>query len=165
MNIPCKILTTAALTFAAMLPISAQAQSSYYGLSPFEGIYAGGYVGGVMDPSAAWTLGGVAGANFAITDGFVAGVEAQAGITLDTSTSIDALMLGHLGYEANDQVMVYGAMGAGIINGVGSYAVGGGAEMIATDQLGIRGELLGTGAWGGGPKAARATAGVIWHVQ
>jgi len=73
--------------------------------------------------------------------------------------------LGHLGYEVDDQVMVYGALGAGIINGNGSYAIGGGAEAIVMDQLGVRGEVLGLGTWGGGLNAAKATAGVLWHVQ
>jgi hypothetical protein len=29
----------------------------------------------------------------------------------------------------------------------------------------VRGELLGLGLWGAGPDAARATAGLLWHVQ
>lgn len=163
MKFPCALFI-AAITLAVS-SVSAFAQSSYYGVSPFEGIYVGAYAGGVLDPSALATVGGVAGANFAITDGIMAGAEVQAGATFGATTTYDALMLGHLGYEVDDQVMVYGAMGAGIINGTGSYAIGGGAEAIVMDQLGVRGEILGTGTWGGGPNAAKATAGILWHVQ
>jgi outer membrane immunogenic protein len=167
MKLPCKSLVTAAcFTF---LSANAFAQSandySQYGLSPFEGFYAGAYGGFAFDPAAAGTVGGMAGVNYALTDGIILGVEAQGGVTFDTSTELDALMLGRLGYEIDDQTLVYGALGGGAVNGAGSYAVGGGAETIAFEQLGVRGEILGTGTWGGGLSAAKATAGVIWHVQ
>lgn len=164
MNIPCKVLLAAAtIGFSS---VGALAQDAYYGLSAFEGIYVGAYAGGLMSSTATnWTAGGIAGANFAITDGIVAGAEVQGGGTFGTTTTYDALMLGHLGYEISDQAMVYGAAGGGAINSTASYAVGVGAEFIAADQLGVRGEVLGTGAWGGGFTATKASAGVLWHVR
>ncbi|UJQ94931.1 hypothetical protein [Mariluticola halotolerans] len=163
MNIPCKILlATAAMCFSAG---GAYAQSAYYATSPFEGIYVGGYAGGVLNPGVTGTLGVVGGANFAVTDGVSVGVEAQGGAAFGNTTTFDALMLAHLGYEMNDEVMVYGALGTGVVNGAGSYAVGGGVEAIVVDQLGVRGEVLGTGAWGGGLSATKATAGLLWHVR
>lgn len=163
MNNPCKLLL-AALAFG-ISSAGALAQSAYYGTSPFEGVYVGGYAGGIMNPGATATLGVAAGANFAVTDGIMVGAEAQGGAAFGTTTTYDAMMLGHLGYEIDDQVMIYGALGSGLINGTGSYAVGGGAEAVVMDQLGVRGELLGTGAWGGGLNATKATAGILWHVQ
>jgi len=163
MNIPCKILlATAALCFSAS---GAFAQSAYYTTSPFEGIYAGGYAGGMLNPGVTGTLGVVGGANFAVTDGVSVGAEAQGGAAFGNTTTYDALMLAHLGFEIDDQVMLYGALGTGVIDGTGSYAIGGGAEAIVMDQLGVRGEILGTGAWGDGFSATKATAGVLWHVR
>ena len=163
MKVPCKILLAAAAL--SVSTVGALAQSSYYGASPFEGAYVGGYAGGILNPGATATLGVVGGANFAVTDGIVVGVEAQGGAAFGNTTSFDAMMLGHVGYELDDQVLVYGAAGSGVINGTGSYALGGGAEAIVADQIGVRGEILGTGAWGGGFSAAKATAGVIMHMR
>jgi len=167
MKLPCKALLTA--TCISFSSAGAFAQSAYdygqYGLSPFEGFYAGAYGGGAFDPSPAGTVGGMAGVNYALTDGIIFGVEAQGGVTFDSQTEFDALMLGRVGYEIDNQTLVYGALGGGITNGAGSYAVGGGAETIAIEQLGVRGEILGTGTWGGGLSAAKATAGIVWHVQ
>lgn len=162
MNIPCKMIL--AVTAFSISSISAFGQSAYYGTSPFEGAYVGGYAGGISNPGAT-TLGIAAGANFAVTDGIIVGAEAQGGAAFGNTTTFDAMMLGHLGYEVDDQIMIYGALGAGVVNGTGSYAIGGGAEAIVMDQLGVRGEILGTGAWGGGLNSAKATAGVLWHVQ
>jgi hypothetical protein len=143
----------------------AAAQSSYYGVSPFEGFYAGGYAGGMINSDSAGSLGVVAGVNFAVSDGVLLGAEAQGGATFGSSTSYDTLMLGHIGYQTDSQVMVYGALGTGVIDGTGSYAMGGGAEAIVTNQVGVRGEILGTGPWGSTMNSVKATAGVLWHVQ
>jgi len=49
------------------------------------------------------------------------------------------------------------------------YAFGGGLEVAATDAMSIRGEVLGQGFFGddapndGGPTAAKATVGVLFH--
>lgn len=163
MNIPCKILLAAAAF--GLIPAAAMAQSSYYGISPFEGAYVGGYGGAMTNPDMNGTLGGIAGANFSVTDGIMVGAEAQGGATFGSTTTYDAMMLGHVGYEVDDQMLVYGKLGAGMIDGTGSYAVGGGAETMLVDQIGVRGELLGTGAWGEGPSAAKVTAGVLWHMR
>ncbi len=166
MTIPCKIvLAAAAVLGLSSAGASAQSNTPYYGLSAFEGGYVGGYGGGFLHPEIDGTLGGIAGVNFALTDGIVIGAEAQGGATFGDSTTYDALMLGHLGYEVTDSAMVYGALGSGLIDGKGSYAFGGGAEAALSGQLGVRGELLGTGEWGGGVEATKATAGVLWHIR
>lgn len=166
MTVPCKtMLTAAAALCLSSAGALAQGDTPYYGLSAFEGGYVGGYGGGFLSPEVDGTLGGIAGVNFALTDGIVLGAEAQGGATFGDTTTYDALMLGHLGYEVNDSAMIYGALGSGLIDGAGSYAIGGGAEAIVTDQLGVRGELLATGEWGGGIEATKATAGVLWHMR
>ena len=152
--------------FLAAAPLSALAQSDYYGISSFEGFYAGAYGGAMFDPNATATAGGIAGVNFVITDSILAGLEVQGGAAFDTpTTTYDALMLGRVGYEINDMIMLYGAGGAGLINGATSYAVGGGAEVIVVDNVGVRAEALGTGAWGAGLSATKMSLGVVFHVQ
>lgn len=163
MKVPCKVLiATAAI---GVLTGSAFAQDAYYGNSPFEGVYIGGYGGAMVDSSTAGTAGIAAGMNFSVTDNILFGVEGQAGATFGNTTTYDALVLGKVGYEIDDMILVYGAGGLGAVDGVNSYAIGGGAEAMVVDQIGVRGEVLGTGAWGGGIKATKATAGVLWHVR
>ncbi len=141
------------------------AQSDYYALSQFEGFYVGAYGGAIMDPTMNASAGGIAGANFVVTDAILVGAEMQVGAKFAPTMTYDALMLGKVGYEINDTIMVYGAGGGGLVDGVGSYAFGGGAEAILIDQVGVRAEVLGTGAWGAAPDSTRISAGLLWHLQ
>jgi outer membrane immunogenic protein len=61
--------------------------------------------------------------------------------------------------------MIYGDVGAGLMNGAAVYAFGGGVELALTEQLSVRGDLQGIGAFGGGPTTAKATAGLLWHIN
>ncbi len=160
------LLASSVMCFSSLgLASGSQAQSDYYGISPFEGFYAGAYVGGMLDPTAVTTVGGMAGVNFVLTDNILAGVEMQGGATLNDPATYDALMLGRVGYELNDMTLLYGAAGGGVINNIGSYAIGGGAEIIAIDNVGVRAEALGTGSWGAGLNASKLTLGAMWYVQ
>lgn len=169
MNIPCKFLVATAI--AALAPISAIAQEaysadSYYtAASPFEGLYAGIYTGARFNPGTAALLGVAVGANFTLMENFSVGVEAQGGGAFGATSTFDALMLGHVGYELNHQAMIYGALGAGVVNGTGAYAAGFGADVMVMDQISVRGEILGTGPWGGGMNGAKASIGAMWHLR
>jgi len=137
-----------------------------FGASPFEGVYAGAYAGAGFDPNAKFALGGMAGVNFEVVDGVIVGAEVQGGAQTDgTTTTFEGLMLGRGGALVAPDLLAYGALGGGLANGTTSWAAGGGAEFMATDSLGVRGELLGTGPWGGGLANTRATAGVVLHVR
>ncbi len=162
-----KILHKTILAIAALgiSSTAALAQSDYYQLSQFEGFYVGAYGGADMSGTMTPSAGGIAGANFVITDYILAGAEVQGGAKFGATTSYDVLMLGKLGYEISDNLMVYGAGGGGLINGVTSYAVGGGAEAIVIDQIGVRAEALATGSWGGAINATKISAGLLWHLQ
>lgn len=148
---------------------AAQAQSTYdyyYGASPFEGAYVGAYAGGTVGTGVSATVGGMAGANFKVTDGVLVGVEAQGGVaTGGSGTQFDALMLGKAGVLLAPDAMVYGAGGAGVIGGTNSWAAGGGAEVMISNDVGLRGEALGTGAWGAGLSQGKVTAGAVWHIK
>jgi len=146
----------------------AMAQNAYdmYGPTSFEGIYAGGYLGGMMSSNSKWTGGGVAGANFEVTDSIMIGAEAQAGVSSDgTTTSFDGLMLGKAGVLASPETMAYVAAGGGSVAGKWSWAAGGGAEYMVLDSVGVRGEVLAIGNTVNGWTDTKATAGVVWHVK
>ena len=135
----------------------------------FEGFYAGLQLGGanVPGPGYVWTAGVVAGVNFALNQAILGGIEFQGGASWNGTgmTGADVLLLGHVGGYVTDQIMLYGALGGGWVSGTGSYAFGAGAEMPLTDQLAVRAEVLGTGTWGMTPNGARATAGLLFHMN
>ena len=132
----------------------------------FEGLYLGATAGGALSGSLAGTLGVVIGSNFAITDGIMAGVEFQGDTYWNGGyAAYDALAFGRIGGFASDNVMIYGDLGAGFLNSTTAYALGGGAEMALTDQLSLRGDLQGIGAFGAAPTVVKATAGLIWHMN
>lgn len=146
--------------------------SSSYG---FEGFYAGVLLGGMVDGTSSYltapdtsalNAGLAVGVNFYITDSVVGGVEVQASGNFGaTATVLDALALARVGFAPNDDFMVYGAAGAGVAGGSNVYAFGGGVEVSVMNNIGVRGEILGLGAWGAAPDAAKATVGLIWHMQ
>ena len=135
----------------------------------FEGFYVGATLGaGAFPvPGIVGTVGGVAGANFALTDAFLAGVEFQGDALWNGGGFIgfDALFLGKLGGYLSDDMIVYGTGGGGWVAGVGSYGLGAGIEMAVMDQVSVRGEAMATGTWGGLPNGGKATVGVLWHMN
>lgn len=169
----------AALTTGAM---AADFSDPYVPYTPtstafnFEGFYVGVLGGGFWDPAlgtayltapdtAAWSLGAAAGVNFYLTDSVLGGFEVQGSADIGASGTIfDGLALGRLGFSPTNEVMLYGAGGVGVAGGTGVYALGGGVEVAAWDQVGVRGEVLALGPWGAAPDAAKATVGLIWHM-
>jgi outer membrane immunogenic protein len=135
----------------------------------FEGFYAGAQLGGAAlpGPGIVGSVGAVAGANFTLTDAFVAGLEFQGDMLFNGAgyAGLDALLLGHFGGYVGQDLMVYGAAGFGALNGVGSYAFGAGIEAPLMDQVSARGEILGTGTWGVAPNGAKVTGGLLWHMN
>jgi opacity protein-like surface antigen len=134
----------------------------------FEGLYLGGSAGGAIDGGAlTGTLGVIAGANFAVTDGIIVGGEFQGDAywTGGGFTSFDALALGRVGGFISDNTMLYGDLGAGFKGGTAVYAVGGGAEMALSGPLSLRGDLQILGPWGALPSTGRATVGLLWHMN
>lgn len=156
-----------ALLLAFILGAAPAAAQSYYGTpSPLEGAYVGGYGGGSFDTGSSWSLGGMAGVNFEVTPGIMAGVETQGGANVNsTGTTWEGMMLARGGGGISPDAMVYGMLGAGVVNGTTSWGVGGGAEAIVAPQIGVRGEVLGTGPMGSGLNRAKVTAGLVWHMQ
>ncbi|MBU1175425.1 MAG: hypothetical protein KKH72_08470 [Alphaproteobacteria bacterium] len=145
---------------------AAPAAAQTYGTSPFEGAYVGGYAGGAFDPNAAVALGGMAGVNFEVSPGIIAGLEVQGGAELKSgSTTWEGLMLARGGGAVTPDAMVYGELGVGTVNSVTSWGVGLGGEAIVAPQIGVRGEVIGTGPWGSGLNRTKATAGLVWHMQ
>jgi outer membrane immunogenic protein len=133
----------------------------------FEGMYVGGTAGFITAGGIAGSLGGVVGANFAVTDGIIAGVEFQGDLLFSGGglSSYDALALGRVGGFISDNTMLYGDVGLGVVGSTSVYAFGGGLEMGLTDQLSVRGDVQGLGAWSAMPSAAKATVGLMWHMN
>jgi outer membrane immunogenic protein len=136
-------------------------------LFDFEGLYIGGTGGGAFAGGTLFgTAGVVVGANFAVSDGIIAGIEFQ-GDTYWTGgfAAYDALALGRIGGFVSDNAMIYGDLGAGVLNGAAAYAFGGGVELALNDQLAVRGDLQGIGVFGTTPSVAKATVGLLWHIN
>ena len=70
-----------------------------------------------------------------------------------------------LGGYLMDDMVVYGAAGAGWLANTPSYAFGVGVEKAVMDTVSVRADLLGTGSWGGGPNGIKASVGVLWHMN
>lgn len=136
-------------------------------LFDFEGLYVG-IAGGIANPSGlAGTVGGVVGANFAVTDGIIIGAEFQGDLYIASGgiAAYDALAFGRLGGFISDNAMLYGGLGVGYVDTTPVYALAGGVEMGVTDQFSIRGELQGIGAMGSSPSLGKATVGLLWHMN
>lgn len=161
----------AAFAMASATLVTAASAQDYgpygYGSGGFgfdwNGFYAGVYGGGVpLGDNASFNAGIFSGVNVAL-DSAVFGVEAQLGANLGDDLGIDALLLGKGGMSFGD-ALVYATAGAGLVGGDVGYAVGGGAEYGFNDYMSVRGEVLGTGAWGDLPGDVRMTAGVAFHL-
>ena len=158
---------TASAASAADLLVDTPADPIYSSpLFNFEGLYVGATGGGAYTGTLYGTLGVVVGANFAVTDGIIAGIEFQG----DTYWSggyaaYDALALGRLGGFVSDNAMLYADLGGGLLNGTGVYALGAGVELGLTDQISVRGELQGLGTFGAAPSVGKATMGLLWHIN
>lgn len=137
-------------------------------LFDFEGLYLGATGGGSLAGGGLYgNLGVVIGANFAVTDGIIAGVEFQGDTYWNGGgyAAYDALALGRIGGFVSDNTMIYADLGAGILNGATVYAFGGGVEMGVTEQVSVRGDIQGIGFFGGAPSVAKATVGVLFHIN
>ena len=133
----------------------------------FEGFYVGATGGATISNSLYGNVGVVAGANFAITDGIIAGVEFQGDTYWDGGgyTAYDALALGRVGGFVSDNVLLTGDLGVGLLNGGAVYAFGGGAEMGIASNFSVRGDVEAISYFGHAPSALRASAGLIWHMD
>jgi outer membrane immunogenic protein len=133
----------------------------------FDGLYVGGTAGLASYASTGYgSLGVVVGSNFAVTDGIVIGGEFQGDIYFNGGISaFDALALGRVGGFIADNIMIYGDVGAGIVDTTPVYALGIGAEMGLGGSLGVRGEVQTLGTFASAPGATRATVGLMWHMN
>lgn len=144
----------------------------------WTGFYLGANAGGEFTgENTNGVVGGVAGYNFEVTDGIVAGVEGRADYVFNGDFNAgEYLALARVGVTPTDAVLIYAAAGAGYRdtsnNGDsegGIYAVGAGAEVAVTDSVSVRGEVLGIGFLGDGLNgdnglaAAKATVGAMFH--
>jgi hypothetical protein len=149
----------------------------------FDGLYAGAIMGAMGNnkgnffveggPVRAVT-GGVVGVNTYVGDGLVVGAEAQGSITFDDTGAFgyDLFGLAHLGFLTTDDFMTYFLTGVGVVDNGLAFAVGGGFETRAWDNVAFRAEALAYGAIGVPPSGIdnpgltgiQITTGAIWHL-
>jgi len=169
------VAATLALSAGALGAENASPYSPYSSTFGFEGFYAGVLLGGFFDGTTSYlvapdtnaiSLGGAVGVNFYLTQSVLGGFEVQGSADLGTSGTVyDALALGRVGFAPASDLMFYGTVGGGVAAGKSVYAFGGGVEVAAMDAFSVRGEILGLGQWSASPDAAKATLGLIWHMQ
>jgi outer membrane immunogenic protein len=151
-------------TANAFLSSAADAQQTQRA-GNWQGVYIGGHVGGAVGSTAKTSTSGfVGGAQIGVNGQFdkvVVGVEADVSATSNGNTGFgtkfrqgtNGSMRGRLGYSL-DRVMVYGTGGISVSNyeyrspvasssrmRTGSV-FGAGAELMLTDNISVRGEIL-----------------------
>ena len=138
----------------------------------FEGLYAGVQLGGYYeDEDTQLMIGGVIGYNFASAP-VLAGVELQGNYYFENDefdAAGEILALAKLGFVVTDNVAIYATGGVGYVwedggDDYAEFALGVGAEFKVTEDMSIRGDILGIGYDDGGDTfdGARATVGVLW---
>ncbi len=138
----------------------------------FEGLYAGVQLGGYFEDGddTQVMIGGVVGYNFAAAP-LLAGVELQGNYYFendDFDAAGEILALAKLGFVVTENVAVYATGGVGYVweenDDYAEFALGVGAEFKVTDDMSIRGDILGIGYDDGGDTfdGARATVGLLW---
>lgn len=154
--------------------------------TPFEGFYTGLYMGGTgnnpnnyfPDYGNGWhdnrfAIGGMAGYNFMLTEAVLIGLEVQGGLNFNTSGDYgwEGYGIGRLGFLTAPDFMAYLAVGAGTLENLGAFVLGGGVEWALWQGAGVRLEALGFGELGDNPSpqstdgftGIKLTAGVTWY--
>lgn len=146
----------------------------------WEGLYTGVEAGGFFfDDETYGVIGGVVGANFIPMDPILVGVEIQGDYIFggDDEDAGLVLALGRVGAVVTDQVLVYAAGGVGSVfaddDSEMVYALGAGVEFAVTQNISLRGEVLGIGDFEDADPpmvseddffdSAKATVGVFYH--
>lgn len=152
----------------------------------WDGLYAGIEAGGLFNSDNSFTnlqtgvtqgvIGGIVGANFIVADPILIGLELQGDYVFGSDADAGLfLALARVGAVVTDQVLIYAAGGVGVTTRSGTsdgvYALGGGVEFAVTENVSIRGEVLGLGDFSSTNavgtdnffESAKATVGVFYH--
>jgi outer membrane immunogenic protein len=179
------LLSSGAMAADLIIPTTPQPIYESAGFS-WDGLYAGVEAGGVFNSNnvnggvgalAANTtnglIGGVVGVNFTVADPIIVGLELQGDYVWGNGQDSGLfLALARVGAVVTDQVLIYAAGGVGAISTGGTsegvYALGAGVELAVTDNVSIRGEVLGLGDFTNQANnqffdSAKATVGVFYH--
>ena len=179
------LLSSGAMAADLIIPTTPQPIYESAGFS-WDGLYAGVEAGGVFNSNNVnggvgalnanttnGLIGGVVGVNFTVADPIIVGIELQGDYVFGNGQDSGLfLALARVGAVVTDQVLIYAAGGVGAINtnGVsdGVYALGAGVEFAVTDNVSVRGEVLGLGDFTNQANnqffdSAKATVGVFYH--
>lgn len=131
----------------------------------WSGPYAGVYGGYFFFPG--YPQGGLqSGYNFT-SGGFLAGIEAQAGVLVGTGIAFEANLNARVGVLLAPKLLVYGEGGVGWIPStpIFTYNFGGGIEVAAGAAMSVFAEAKGIGGFGptGTCCAITVQGGLNWH--
>lgn len=132
----------------------------------WEGFYFGVQKGYWLDEGA-WSFNKVIGVNFLLGDNILAGVEATGGVITDFSglVELEGYLRGRVGLLVSDDVLIYKLGEVGWIGGTPTWALGGGIEFAATDNVSLRGEFRGIGPMGAPLEDTVASIAFLWHAN
>ena len=142
----------------------------------WEGLYVGARIGGLFDNNAtSGVVGAAVGVNFIPVDPFLLGVEVTGDYVWGNNIVDHGQFFANVraGAVVTDAVLVYALAGVGVAAGdfvgndtVGLYQFGAGVEFAVTNEVTLRGEVVGIGDFDNGGDffdAAKATVGVFYH--
>lgn len=126
----------------------------------WAGPYIGAYGGYAFDYTF-WQAGVQAGYNF-LMGGFLAGVEAQAGVAFGGGFAFEGDLNARLGYLLGSNLLLYGEGGLGWI-GAPIFTAGGGVELGVGPAMSVFAEAKAMGTFGGGFGGVTVQGGMNWH--
>ncbi|WIJ23686.1 outer membrane protein [Devosia sp. RR2S18] len=141
----------------------------------WDGMYAGIRAGGIFNDGddTDGVIGGVVGVNFAAADAFLVGAEVSGDYIWTDGEEDYGQFLASLraGAVVTDAALIYaiGGVGVNVADGDSDaiYQLGGGVEFLVTENVSVRGEVVGLGDFDGGDddffESAKATVGVFYH--
>ncbi|WIJ24476.1 outer membrane protein [Devosia sp. RR2S18] len=140
----------------------------------WDGMYAGIRAGGIFNDGddTDGVIGGVVGVNFMAVDAFVVGAEVSGDYVWTDGEEDYGQFLASLraGAVVTDAALIYaiGGVGVNVADGDSDaiYQLGGGVEFLVTENVSVRGEVVGLGTFDDGDdffEGTKATVGVSYH--
>jgi outer membrane immunogenic protein len=139
----------------------------------WAGMYVGAEAGGLIyDEDYRYGLAGLnVGVNMMATDNLLVGIEGDLQyLTGEHGDYAHLVVLGRGGVVVSPTVLLYAAAGVGVEYNLnydtrfGIFEGGIGAEVAVTDNVSLRGQVLGLGFFNGDAPGVKATVGLDFHM-
>jgi hypothetical protein len=132
-------------------------------VSPFAGLYLGGYYTRTLNIGPFQSVGAQAGYNF-VTNALLFGVEGRVGYAFGQGLTAD--IGGRVGVVLADRFLVYGGASIGTVPSAGPFnfwTVGGGGEFMLGDTISLFGEFRRVSSIPAGTTFNQVTFGLNFH--